>query len=187
MEERARRIVESASALAEEGGFEAVRLRDVAARSGVALGTLYSRFRSKEDLLVAALEQEMRRLEEAVAHVDAPGDTPTERVANLFQVLTRALTARPNFARAVLRSVASGVPESAEKVTRFHGRMLALLVCAIRGGTMQLDSPLTEEETELGGLLQEIWFAALVGWTGGQRSAEDVVTHMGMAARRLLS
>ena len=33
--------------LAEEGGFEAVRLRDLASHADVALGTLYKRFRSK--------------------------------------------------------------------------------------------------------------------------------------------
>ena len=54
MEEKARRIVESAVELAEKGGFEAVRLREVASHAGVALGTLYRRFRSKEDLLLAA-------------------------------------------------------------------------------------------------------------------------------------
>ena len=37
MEERAKRIVETAIELAEAGGFEAVRLRDVAAHAGVAL------------------------------------------------------------------------------------------------------------------------------------------------------
>ena len=40
MEARAQRIVETAIELAEKGGFEAVRLRDVAADAGVALGTL---------------------------------------------------------------------------------------------------------------------------------------------------
>ena len=47
MEERARRILDAAIELAEQGGFEAVRLRDVAAQANVALGTLYRRFRSK--------------------------------------------------------------------------------------------------------------------------------------------
>ena len=61
VEERTRRIVETAVELAESGGFEAVRMRDVAAHAGVALGTFYKRFRSKEDLLVAALEMESDR------------------------------------------------------------------------------------------------------------------------------
>jgi AcrR family transcriptional regulator len=50
-----RRIVDAAVELAESGGFEAVRLRDVAERSDVALGTLYEYFRSKEDILLLAL------------------------------------------------------------------------------------------------------------------------------------
>ncbi len=38
---RVRAVVDAAVALAERGGFDAVRLRDVAEASGVALGTLY--------------------------------------------------------------------------------------------------------------------------------------------------
>src|SRR5512147_3180818 len=64
---RMRRIVDTAVDLAEQGGFEAVRLRDVAERSDVALGTLYKYFRSKEDILLFALNEEIERLEHATA------------------------------------------------------------------------------------------------------------------------
>ncbi len=57
------RIFDVAIELAEEGGYDNVRQRDVAARAGVALGTLYKRFRSKEDILSAALERETAKLE----------------------------------------------------------------------------------------------------------------------------
>ena len=67
VDERSRRILATAVDLAEKGGFEAVRLRDVAAHAGVALGTLYRHFRSKEDLLVAALTLEVERLEQRMA------------------------------------------------------------------------------------------------------------------------
>ena len=60
---RMRRIVDAAVDLAEKGGFEAVRLRDVAEQSDVALGTLYKYFRSKEDILLFALNEEIERLE----------------------------------------------------------------------------------------------------------------------------
>ena len=56
MEDRTRRIIETAIELAERDGFEAVRLRDVARLAKVALGTVYRRFQSKEDILVAALD-----------------------------------------------------------------------------------------------------------------------------------
>ena len=49
MDERAQRIVSTAMALAAKDGFAAMKLRDVAAHAQVALGTVYRRFRSKEE------------------------------------------------------------------------------------------------------------------------------------------
>src|ERR1700681_88397 len=48
---RRKRIVAVAMDLASRGGYEAVQMRDVAARAGVALGTLYRYFSSKDQLL----------------------------------------------------------------------------------------------------------------------------------------
>ena len=89
MEERTRRIVTSAVELAEEGGFEAVRMRDVAAHAGVALGTFYKRFRSKEDLLIAALELETTRLGKKIGGKPPQGATRLERITGFFNTATR--------------------------------------------------------------------------------------------------
>ena len=83
-EERTRRIVATAVELAEEGGFEAVRMRDVAAHAGVALGTFYKRFRSKEDLLVAALELESEQLGKRLSKKMNGEGTRQERVLGFF-------------------------------------------------------------------------------------------------------
>ena len=88
MEDRARRIVETAIELAERGGFEAVRLRDVAAHAGVALGTVYRRFRGKGDLLLAALEQLVAVHEAELARHPARGDTALARVTSFFESTT---------------------------------------------------------------------------------------------------
>jgi len=42
-------------ALGLEGGYEAVQMRDVAARADVAMGTVYRYFTSKDHLLAATL------------------------------------------------------------------------------------------------------------------------------------
>ena len=94
-EERTQKIVETALALAEEGGFEAVRLRDVAAHAGVAMGTLYRRFRSKEDLLVAALEYETRGLARRVEQRPLVGEDPLTRVMGFFKMATRGCLGAP--------------------------------------------------------------------------------------------
>ena len=183
VEERARRIVETAVELAEKGGFEAVRLRDVASHAGVALGTVYRRFRSKEDLLLAALEQEVEELERRLGQRPIQGETPLECVAVFFHLTTRALCRRPNLARALVRAVATGEPELTQKVAAFHTRMEDLITRALRGdGNVQP----TDEERKLGYVLQLVWFASLVGWAGGLHGQTEIVEQTRTAAELLL-
>jgi AcrR family transcriptional regulator len=193
MEERARRIVETAVELAEEGGFEAVRLRDVAAHAGVALGTLYRRFRSKEDLLVAALELEARALERRFSQKRPAGDDELERVMGFFTLVTKGLLRRPNLARALLRAAASGEPGLARKVAAFHEQVSRMIVMSSRGELSCSDGELidpvpeaSERETELASTLELIWFALLVGWSGGTHKQADVLERMRSSARLII-
>jgi AcrR family transcriptional regulator len=188
MEERARRIVDSAVELAEKGGFEGVRLRDVAAHAGVALGTLYRRFRSKEDLLLAALELEMEQLEKLIAARPPQGDTELERVSAFFAITTRGFCGRPNLTRALLRAVASGEPELTQRVSAFHTRVEAQLTQALRGEeAARSGGQPTERERALAFSIQAVWFASLVGWAGGLHGQAGIVDHTTTAARLMLN
>jgi TetR/AcrR family transcriptional regulator, cholesterol catabolism regulator len=190
LEDRAQRIVDVAVELAEGGGFQAVRLRDVAQKADVALGTLYARFKSKEDILVAALEQETRRLEVLLSEVPISGSSPHDRVGAFFEITSHALFARPNFARAVLRSVSSGVPEIAEKVRSFQGRMTRLIIACIHDAPAPVESEdeldLTRPQRGIGYFLQDIWFASLVGWMSGLKSETEVISYMRAATELLV-
>src|SRR6267142_302389 len=138
---RVRRIVDAAVDLADKGGFEAVRLRDVADASEVALGTLYKYFHSKEDILLFALTEEVERLEAAMTEHPPAGGSPLARVTQFFERATRALTRRPQFARAVLRSLACGSSETLVRVSRFHSRMTRLIVASLHGAPPEARTP----------------------------------------------
>jgi len=200
LEERSRRIVDTAVELAEKGGFEAVRLRDVASHAGVALGTLYRRFRSKEDLLIAALELETRELERRVVQRPPQGSSAVERVSAFFSTATRGMCRRPNLARALLKAVASGEPELAQQVGGFHDRMKRLIVLSLRGsvptvaGSDAIDGVdgldglnATDDERRLADVLNSIWFAKLVGWSGGLHGQNAVVEQMRSATELVLA
>jgi AcrR family transcriptional regulator len=187
MRERVARIVETAVDLAEQGGFENVRLREVAAASGVALGTLYRHFRSKEDLLLAALAREMAELERRMQERPVAGSDPLERVTQFFRVATRAFCRRPNLARAALRAVASGDHELTEKVSRFHDNLVALTVDALRGGPARAEAAeASAREDAIADVLQNVWFSALVGWGGGLHGQNVVVDKVRAAAELVL-
>ena len=191
MEERSRRIVETAVELAEEGGFEAVRLREVAAHAGVALGTLYRRFRSKEDLLVAAMELETKDLERRMRQKPARGETGQARVSAFFQGATKGLLRRPNLARALVRAVASGDPELARRVGQFHTNMEHLIVASLRGdvpgGSETGDAaPPSELEQQIADTLEQVWFALLVGWSSGRHTQAAIVEKMTVSTELVL-
>ena len=64
--QRRKRIVQAAAALASRGGIEAMQMRTVSERAGVALGTLYRYFPSKMDLVVAVVSEEIDLLEASI-------------------------------------------------------------------------------------------------------------------------
>lgn len=191
MKDRRDKILDVAVALAEEGGFENVRQRDVAANAGVALGTLYKRFRSKEDILCAALERETEVLERRMELNPAPGKTPVERITNFFQIITRGLLRKPKYARAVVRAMASGEEGVAQTVASYQGRLTGLIIAAMRGvGRLSFadatTTPPSKKETKLAFLLQQLWYAALVGWSAGLISQNDVIEQVKSAGILLL-
>ncbi len=188
---RLRRIVDAAVTLAEKGGFEGVRLREVAETAQVALGTLYKYFRSKEDILLFVLQEETQRLERAMLERPPRGDTPLDRVDDFFERSTRAFLRRSQLARAVLRSLTAGDEEVAVKVASYQIRMMCLILGALAGG-----APPTEEELIRGAVserdrtvaftLLHVWFASLVGWAGGLHPAREVARSVREAASLMI-
>ena len=178
-DERTRRILDAAVQLAEAGGFAAVRLRDVAQTSGVALGTVYKRFRSKEDLLMGVLSHELHDLRTQLADSPVCGPTPLIRVIAFFGFLTEFLCRRPNLGRAVVRSAASGEKALSERLASFHAKLFALSFSALQGGPGREPTP---AEAIMLSALQQVWFSALCGWAGNLHERGEVVNQVAAAA-----
>lgn len=184
MDDLAERIMDVALDLAERDGYEAVRIREVAEKADVALGTVYRRFASKEDILAAVLEREANRLEERLGDRLLPGSSPEERLQVFFTLATAGLVLRPKLARAMLRTVASGEPQLAQKVMRFHGLITRIILVVMRGpGAAVEEDP---RDVSVAHFLQQIWFGGLVGWAGGLHPPETIHEQMRNAARMLL-
>src|SRR5690606_28450816 len=81
------RVIRTALELGAKGGYDAVQMRAVAASAGVALGTIYRYFSSKDHLLAAAMVEWVHDLERRVGQKPPKGDTAADRVRD---VLSRA-------------------------------------------------------------------------------------------------
>jgi len=186
-EDRSMRILESAAELAEQGGFEAVRLRDVASHAGVALGTLYRRFGSKEALLIATLERETEELEERVFQKLPKAETEEERLVALYATITRNLCRKPNLARAMLRALVTGSADLSEQVQHFHARLARITVATLLGEVPKSEADVPATERKLAWHLDMVWFALIIGWSSGVHSQADVIDEMGDAIRLALA
>jgi AcrR family transcriptional regulator len=187
-EERRSRIVDVAIRLARARGFEGVGLREVAEEAGVALGTLYKTFRSKEEIMAAAVEHQTSMLRRRFEEHPAQGATPLERIEDLFTRLTRALIRRPAYARIVLASIPANHTDIATLLIKHEHELRHLIVAALRGVSpheVEVEA-YTEAEAILSQALQQVWFACLVGWAGKMTSQADVVRQTTVAGRLLL-
>ena len=174
--ERRDKIIDVAIDLAEAGGYENVRQRDVADQAGIALGTLYKSFISKEHILSAAIEREADELERRIKAKPPTGESATERLQALFRITTRAMCHKPKYARAVIRAMASGQPEVAAHVHAYQGRMNAIITSVMLGKDKEAEAD--SRVAMLPVLLLQIWFASLVAWSAGIMSQPEVNTHM---------
>ena len=183
LDEKAQRILSVAFELAEEGGFDAVRLRDVAQRADVALGTLYNRFASKEEMLVTALDESTKTFESVVGALDLTDGTPADRVAELLVLTARALFNRPNFGRAVMRAAAIGGAETTSRIYNHQATINRLILARMRGPA---GGEATARELQSCRLLQQVSFACLISWANGMRNEDEVVDDLKAAATRLI-
>ena len=81
---RARYILEVAQELLVEKGYRGASMDEIAARVGIAKGTLYQHFAHKEDLVLVLLEQHVERFAQTV---DEAAAAPAPARARLEQVL----------------------------------------------------------------------------------------------------
>ena len=81
-QERERRILKAAERLFARKGYPAVAMEDVAARAGLAVGTIYNYFPSKPALLLAIVRRETQSvLERGRKILDDPPDDPLAAVS----------------------------------------------------------------------------------------------------------
>ena len=86
-EARRQAILQAALAVFAQHGFEAARLEDMAARAGVAKGTLYLYFRDKEALFEALVRNAVSPLLDEMSRLAAAPDIPPQQALETFFAL----------------------------------------------------------------------------------------------------
>ena len=79
------RLLIAAIEMFADRGFEATSMRDLASEVGIKAPAIYNHYRSKEDILAAALIWVMEDFSEHVLGPDKPNDTPVNRLKGILE------------------------------------------------------------------------------------------------------
>lgn len=145
-----RRIMDAIAELTAEQGYEATKIGDIVRRAGVARKTLYDNFEGKEEVFLAAfdaaVEEVMRRIEEACAGVEESWE---ERLRAGLGAFLGYVAERPELARMCMIEALSATPAATERYEQAMQRFVKLT-----GENVPHDEKLPEtiEETLVGGV-----------------------------------
>ena len=178
-EARRQRVVDAAMELGLEGGYEAVQMRDVAARAHVAMGTVYRYFSSKDHLLAATLLHWVEQLDLRLAQVPPRGQTPAERVIDVLDRALRSMGRQPRLVAAVFASLASADPmaiECQQQMAQVMDRIIS----------RSIGEPSPPDSDERSRVIGHVWYSSLVGWVNGWSDLDRVHDELAVAVRLLL-
>ncbi|MGW2308037.1 TetR family transcriptional regulator [Actinomadura luteofluorescens] len=177
--QRRKRIVQAAAALASRGGIEAMQMRTVSERAGVALGTLYRYFPSKMDLVVAVVSEELDLLEGSIERRPPLAGGAPDRAVEVLMRATRGLMREPELAEALIRSLLLS-----DVKTDFGDRMSELLLRAASGPPE--DIPAEDPRRLVARALSGIWTMEMIEMLRGNATAEEIQARLEITASRLL-
>jgi AcrR family transcriptional regulator len=111
---RTREILAAARTLLEQRGPEAMTMEEIAAAAGVAKGTVYLYFQSKDDLILALITRVGENIiRDVEASLEGPG-TPPEKLIRMVSVLLEYLNRERLLFPMYARELSRGEQESSE-------------------------------------------------------------------------
>jgi len=155
--ERRDRILDAASAVFAERGFEGARVDDIATRAGVNKAMLYYHVGDKTALYSAVLLRNFGRVRVALDEALVSGGTARQRLEAVITALTRMVQRYPDHPRMMLREIASGAaslePEVLAAMLEVLGVVRALIAEGTAGGEFRTIDPVLTHLTLVGAVV----------------------------------
>jgi AcrR family transcriptional regulator len=177
---RRERVIDAALTLGADGGYDAVQMRDVATTAGVALGTIYRYFSSKDHLLAETLVEWAGELGTKVSRKPPKGEHVAERVIDVLRRATRAMEIQPKLSEAVVTALSSTDPHAARCQREVGDVMNGIIASAFP------DDFDVETRDDIARVLGHVWFSSLVGWVNRWYGINHVGDEVEIAAHLLL-
>lgn len=177
---RTAELLEAARRLFAEKGFHATTVEDIAAAAGVAKGTVYLYYKSKQDVYWAAIEHGIRELHNEIQTRMEAEETPEDKVRAFIAIKIRYFEMNRDFFRIYFSELGSGLshptqlPPQIERMYLKQARMLeAVLQQGVQSGTIR-EIRTDTAAVAISDLIRGINVQRLLGW-----STKDVEADIG--------
>ena len=174
--ERRQRIVRAGLRALASSDHDQVKITDVARDAGVALGTVYRYFSSKEHLFAAVFVEWQGAMKKKLAKDPPQGDTEADRIRDVFHRAIRAFHRQPQFFRVVL---AMGVTTDSYAADLFQDTWLQYwdIMEAAFGG------PPDEDRAAIFRTVNAVMVESLRAWVMNRMTIEAVYANVDSAIR----
>jgi AcrR family transcriptional regulator len=167
-QERRDRIVQAAISLLAHGGeYDAIQMRDVALEAGVALGTVYRYFTSKEHLYAAALLEWAADFPARDQSKRVAGRTDEARLRALMRRAVRAFERYPQMMRVEIVIESSSDPNARALFDQFAVRNNSTLAGALSSTPPETVAAIVET-------VNSVFATRLRSWALGRITIADV-------------
>jgi AcrR family transcriptional regulator len=166
--QRARRdrIVRAALKSLSNSDHETMRITEVAQDAGVALGTLYRYFSSKEHLVAAAFYEWIHILQERIAAAPPREGTELERLRAFYHQVLRAFEVQPQFFRAMLMIESTNDPYAAQIFASLDPMFRKTVAYSF-------DGPLVGWRNDVFRVMSAVLNASLRSWAAGRGTVQS--------------
>lgn len=176
---RRAKIVDAVIDLIVEAGAEAVQMRDVAQRSGMALATVYKYFSSKEELVAAALDSWLNSVVRPILADEPPDQDPLSGILDYLRRFQHAFHVDLEMTVLMLQlaiSTEPGARVAIDQMSCTNAEILERLVGVV--------APEDLRHVAFG--LNSALNGALIGLLTSRMPLDELVSHVEWVARALL-
>jgi TetR/AcrR family fatty acid metabolism transcriptional regulator len=128
------RILDAAERVFGLRGFFAARVSEIAKEAGVADGTIYLYFKSKDELLISLFESRMERVNALLSDAIAPHTRPTDKLHALIRCYLRLIHDQPAVAEVLTIELRQSEKFMREASNPKFGDLLRMLAGIVADG-----------------------------------------------------
>ena len=189
--DKPQQIIEAAVRVFARKGYYNSRVSDIAREAGIAAGTIYLYFETKDDILVTLFREKMAEFVSSLRRAIAPEPDAVAKLRRLIHLLFEFLEANPPLAEVVQIELRQGQKffrgASAQEVSSYFALIGGVLEEGVAQGCFRADLPVKVATKALFGAMDQLTTSWVLGKRGYRLSeAAPAVTDLflqGLARR----